>query len=109
MSSSLILSSSSDALALVGPAADDAPIDLTPMLDVRCAVDFVLGTGTVTMRECLRLQRHSVIRLIQREGADLSVSVRGVTIATGEVVIIDDSTALRISHVRPPPGLVETA
>jgi flagellar motor switch/type III secretory pathway protein FliN len=106
MSSSLILSSSSDGIA-GGAAGDDAPVDLAPMLDVRCAVDFILGTGTVTMRECLRLQRHSVVRLIQREGADLSVSVRGVTIATGEVVIIDDSTALRISHVRPPPG-VET-
>ena len=75
------------------------------MLDVRCAVDFILGTGALTMRECLRLQRHSVVRLAQREGADLHVSVRGVTIATGEVVIIDDTTALRISHVRPPRGL----
>ena len=107
MSSSLILSSSSD--ALVGDVAPpEGPVDLTPMLDVRCAVDFILGTGTVSVRECLGLQRNSVLRLIQREGADLQVSVHGVTIATGEVVIIDDSTALRISHVRPPPGL-ETA
>jgi flagellar motor switch protein FliN len=90
----------------VAPA--EGPIDLTPMLDVRCAVDFILGTGTVSMRECLQLQRNSVLRLSQREGADLQVSVHGVIIATGEVVIIDDSTALRISHVRPPPGL-ETA
>jgi flagellar motor switch/type III secretory pathway protein FliN len=88
--------------------ADGGAVDLTPMLDVRCAVDFILGTGTVTMRECLRLQRHSVIRLKQREGADLHVSVSGVAIAHGEVVIVDDSTALRISHVRPPPGLEAT-
>jgi flagellar motor switch/type III secretory pathway protein FliN len=103
MSSSLILSSNTD-LALVNPPVVASPGDLTSMFDVRCAVDFILGTGTVTMRECLRLQRHSVIQLIQREGADLHVSVRGVTIAHGEVVIIDESTALRISHVRPPPG-----
>ena len=107
MSSSLILSSSSD-VVVADASADDAGLDLGPMLDVRCAVDFILGTGTVSMRECLRLQRHSVVRLIQREGADLSVSVRGVTIATGEVVIIDDTTALRISHVRPPRGLETT-
>jgi hypothetical protein len=50
------------------------------------------------------LQRPSVVRLIS--GVRRShVSVRGVTIANGEVVIIDDSTALRISHVRPPPGV----
>lgn len=104
MSSSLILSSSSD-IAVIEPPADVASVDLTSMLDVRCAVDFILGTGTLTMRECLRLQRHSVVRLAQREGADLYVSVRGVTIAHGEVVIIDDATALRVSHVRPPPGM----
>jgi len=97
--------SSSSEIAVIDPPADAASVDLTPMLDVRCAVDFILGTGMLTMRECLRLQRHSVVRLGQREGADLQVSVRGVTIANGEVVIIDDSTALRISHVRPPPGL----
>ena len=90
----------------VAPA--EGPVDLTPMLDVRCTVEFILGTGRVSMRECLGLQRNSVVRLIQREGADLHVSVHGVTIATGEVVIVDDATALRISHVRPPPG-VETA
>jgi flagellar motor switch/type III secretory pathway protein FliN len=104
MSSSLILSSSSDEVA-DEPSAGEGVLDLSSMFDVRCAVDFVLGTGTVTMRECLALQRHSVLRLIQREGADLHVSVRGVTIATGEVVIIDDTTALRVSHVRPPPGV----
>jgi flagellar motor switch/type III secretory pathway protein FliN len=104
MSSSLILSSSSDGMA-DDLSAGEVPLDLSPMFDVRCAVDFVLGTGTLTMRECLGLERHSVVRLIQREGADLHVSVRGVTIATGEVVIIGDTTALRISHVRPPPGV----
>ena len=88
-----------------GLSAGEAPLDLSSMFDVRCAVDFVLGTGTLTMRACLGLQRHSVVQLTQREGADLHVSVRGVTIATGEVVIIDDTTALRISHVRPPPGV----
>jgi flagellar motor switch/type III secretory pathway protein FliN len=104
MSSSLILSSSTD-LAVAAPTPVAAPpVDLSSMYDVRCAVDFIVGTGVVTMRECLQLQRHSVLQLIQREGADLHVSVRGVTIAHGEVVIIDDSTALRISHVRPPPG-----
>jgi flagellar motor switch/type III secretory pathway protein FliN len=107
MSSSLILSSSTEGAA-GGVPPEEAAIDLTPMLDVRCSVDFILGTGTVSMRDCLRLQRHSVVRLNQREGADLHVSVHGVTIATGEVVIIDDTTALRISHVRPPRG-VETA
>jgi flagellar motor switch protein FliN/FliY len=75
------------------------------MLDVRCAVDFVLGTGTFKVRDCMQLQRHSVVRLAQVAGSDLEVRVHGITVATGEVVILEDSTALRISRVSPPPGM----
>lgn len=75
------------------------------MGDVQCAVDFVLGSATMRMRDCLQLRPQSVVRIEQSAGADLHVSVHGVTIATGEVVIIDDTTALRISYICPPPGL----
>lgn len=84
------------------PGADDV---LGPMLDVRCPVDFVLGNGVLTIRDCLRLEWHSVLPLAQSAGSDLVVSVHGVPIASGEVVIVDDTTALRISHMLPPPGL----
>ena len=73
MSSSLILSSSTDAIVVADAAPEEGPVDLTPMLDVKCAVDFILGTGMVTMRECLRLQRHSVLRLIQRSSIPVLV------------------------------------
>jgi len=96
MSSSPILSSSSEA----GPAADP----LAAMLDVRCIVDFVLGTGLLKVRHCLRLERHSIVPLAQPAGSDLEVRVHGVTVATGEVVILDDNTALRISKVASPLG-----
>jgi flagellar motor switch/type III secretory pathway protein FliN len=33
------------------------------------------------------------------------VRVHGITIASGEVVIVDDTTALRISKVTPPAGV----
>ena len=78
---------------------------LSPMLDVRCNVDFVLGTGTLKVRDCLRLERQSVVKLAQPAGADLDVLVHGVLVARGEVVILDDNTALRISHVTPPAGI----
>jgi len=104
MSSSPTSSSSSEPAA--APVATDYESDpLEPLLDIRCQVDFVLGTGTITMRECLRLERHKVLRLQQSAGCDLGVSVHGVLVATGEVVIIDDTTALRVSHVTPPAGV----
>jgi flagellar motor switch protein FliN len=78
---------------------------LEPLLDIKCHVDFVLGTGKMSLRDCLRLERHAVIRLDQSAGCDLGVSVHGILVATGEVVIIDDTTALRVSHVTPPAGV----
>jgi flagellar motor switch protein FliN len=78
--------------------------ELRPFHDVLCDVDVVLGTGSMTVRECLRLKRHTVIRLAQTAGADLRVLVNGVPIAHGEVVILDDSTAIRITEILPPTG-----
>ena len=97
MSSSPISSFSSEA----GEASDP----LAAMLDVRCTVDFVLGTGGLKMRDCLRLERQSIVPLAQAAGSDLEVRVHGITVASGEVVIIDDNTALRISKVTPPAGV----
>jgi len=78
---------------------------LAPMFDVRCGVEVVLGTASLRMRDCLRLERQSIVRLHQSAGSDLEVRVNGVTVATGEVVILDDNTALRISRVSPPLGV----
>jgi flagellar motor switch/type III secretory pathway protein FliN len=86
-----------------------APVDpalapLTPMFDVRCRVEFILGTGSITIRDCLRLEPHSIVRLKQSAGSDLTVKVHNVIIATGEVVIADETTALRVNHISPPAG-----
>jgi len=74
------------------------------MLDVVCLVEVFLGTGSITVRDCLKLQRLSVIRLDQIAGADLDVRVHGVAVALGEAVIVDESTAVRITAVAPPVG-----
>lgn len=97
MSSSPTSSSSSEA-----PAPADA---LASMLDVACGVDFVIGSGQLTVRECLRLGRHSVVGLEQPAGGDLEVRVHGVSIAHGEVAVIDDNAALRVTRVAAPLGV----
>ena len=101
MSSSQTSSSSSE--MVMGHEA--LPASLAPMFDVRCLVEFILGTGNITIRECLRLEVHGIIRLQQSAGSDLSVRVHNVNVATGEVVIADETTALRINRVSPPAGV----
>jgi flagellar motor switch protein FliN/FliY len=98
MSSSSNSSSSSEADTVVGGAA------LVPLNDVVCQVAVLLGTATVSVRECLRWTRNSVVRLRQDAGADMQVTVNGVPVAVAEVVIIDDSTAVRVTEILPPPS-----
>lgn len=87
-------------------SSSEAPAEspLTPLMDVDCVVDFVIGTGRIRMRDCLRLERSSIVRLEQASGSDLELRVQGRPVAHGEVVVVDSSTALRISKVIQPPG-----
>ena len=78
---------------------------LSSMHDIHCAVDFVIGTGRLKVRDCLRLDRQSIVPLDQSGGADLELRVHGVPVAMGEVVIMDDITALRLTRITPPAGL----
>ena len=95
MSSSLISSFSSD-------VSDSSAFD--HLGDLRCPVTVVLGTASITVRQCLALGPQVVLRLEQAAGEDLRIDVNGVTIARGEVAIIDTSTAIRLTDFAPAPG-----
>ena len=72
--------------------------------DVACSVEVILGTGTVSVRECLALAHHSVIRLTQPAGSDLQLRINGIPIAQCEIVVVDDSTSVRLTEILPPPS-----
>jgi flagellar motor switch protein FliN/FliY len=74
------------------------------VMDVPCQVDFILGTTSVKVRDCVRFSVDSIIKLKQSAGADLEVRVGGVPVAAGEVVIVDETVALRLSRILPPAG-----
>jgi len=93
MSSSPTSSSSSEALPFA------------PMLDVQCHVDFVIGTTRMTVRDCLALGRYSMIRLGQVAGADFDLRVHGVSVAQGEVAVVDDNATVRITRITVPSGV----
>jgi len=96
MSSSPNSSSSSEPLA-----------ELSPLYDVPCEVSVVLGTGRVSVRQCLYLKPKTVIPLAQVAGSDMQLLVNGIPIATGEVAVLDDSTAVRLTQIVPPPSTEE--
>ncbi len=88
-----------------------APVldDYAPLHDVTCEVSVVLGTGRMSVRECLYLKAQTIIPLAQAAGADLQMTVNGVLVAHGEIVVLDDSTALRLNGIVPPPSAEEVS
>jgi flagellar motor switch protein FliN/FliY len=100
MSSSPNSSSSSSA-----PASAIAAGPLAWLSDVPCRVEFILGTCTIKVRECVEFQTDSLVRLVQPAGSDLEVRVEGVPIAAGEVLVVNDSSALRVTRILPPAGV----
>jgi flagellar motor switch protein FliN len=88
-------------------SSTEAAAPFLGMLDVRCQVDVIVGTGSITVRDCLKLQRDSVIRLRETAGDDLRVYVQGVTAATGEIVVDDETTSVKITEILPPQGAAE--
>ena len=103
MSSSSNSSSSSGAANAAAGQAGRATA-LVPLNDVVCQIDVLLGTATVSVRECLHWRRNSIIRLRQTAGSDMQVTINGVPVAIGEVVIVDDSTAVRVTEILAPPS-----
>jgi len=95
---------SSSPSSLSSSEAAGAGDPLAPLHDVSCRVDVVLGSATLTVRQCLTLGHDSIVRLAQSAGNDLQVVVNGVPVALGEVVIIENSTALRITDILAPPS-----
>jgi flagellar motor switch protein FliN len=89
-------SSSSDESAQADPFA--------PLHDVVCRVDVMLGSAAMSVRDCIGLRRDSIVRLSKLAGGDMEVLVNGIPVAHGEVVIMDETTAIRVTELVPPPS-----
>lgn len=72
--------------------------------DVVCRVDVMLGSAAMSVRECIGLHRDAIVSLPKPAGGDLEVIVNGILIAYGEVVIVDESTAIRVTELVAPPS-----
>lgn len=100
MSSSQSSSSSSSA---AGTAPPPAPAPFAALGDVPCHVEVVLGTRTLRVRDCLGIQPGEILKIDQAAGADMTLLINGVPVATGEVLVVDDHTSVRVTEVLPAP------
>ena len=85
-------------LAGVGPATiQDRRIAL--LNDVEMGVSVELGRARMTVRELLALGPGVIVELNRAAGAPVDLLVNGTLMARGEVVVVDEEFAIRISEI----------
>jgi flagellar motor switch protein FliN len=90
-------------------AMEPTPVRFTPsgqanldfVHDVPLQVRAVLGKSTMPLREVVSLQSGSVFQLDKLASEPVDVYVNNVLIARGEVVVVDDKYAVKISQLNP--------
>lgn len=73
---------------------------LQPYGDVRIDFEAQLDRTTLTLREIMALDRGSVIKLSRSAGENLDVVIGGVRIGEGEMVVAQQTVAIRIAEIR---------
>ena len=72
---------------------------------VEMEVTVELGRARRTVRDLLEVQVGSVIELDRSAGSPVDVLVNGMLIARGEVVVVEDEFAVRITEILDSSGL----
>jgi flagellar motor switch protein FliN/FliY len=86
------------------PIIENTPItsdkkQLGMLTDVSLNVSFELGRTKQNVREILQLKKGSIIRLEKLVGEHVNMLVNKKAIAQGEVVVVDDKFAVRITDI----------
>lgn len=72
--------------------------------DVPLLISAVLGRTAMPLREVVSLQAGSVFELDKAAAEPIDLFVNNILIARGEVVVVDDKYAVKISELNPPVG-----
>ena len=72
---------------------------MSRFLDVSVQVSVELGRVILPMGELIQLGEGSVLELERQIGEPVDLLAQGVRFARGEVVVVDDSYAVRITEV----------
>lgn len=81
--------------ASLEPGADN--LDLLMDVDMRLTVE--LGRARLKFRDVLNLSTGSVVELAKLTSEPVDIMVNGALLASGEVVVVDDHFAVRITKL----------
>jgi flagellar motor switch protein FliN/FliY len=80
-------------------AANQNSANINMLMDVPLNITIELGRTQMTLRQTLDLQQGSVVALDRLAGDPVDVYVNEKLIAHGEVVVVDDKFAVRITEI----------
>ncbi|MFO7610811.1 MAG: flagellar motor switch protein FliN [Candidatus Krumholzibacteriia bacterium] len=73
--------------------------NLDLLLDVNLQVSVELGRARLKFRDVLNLAQGSVVELSRQSSEPVDIMVNGALLATGEVVVVDDHFAVRVTKL----------
>jgi len=73
--------------------------NLDMLLDVNLKISVELGRAQLKFRDVLNLSTGSVVELGRQMSEPVDILVNGALLATGEVVVVDDHFAVRITKL----------
>lgn len=91
-----------DALPPLGPSlhSNDAPIrSIAALADVEMTVSVELGRTKIAIRDLLSIHNGAVVQLDRSITHPVDVLVHGTLIARGEVVVVDECFAVRVTEL----------
>ena len=80
-------------------ATAENPTNLNLVLDVPVSLSVELGCSQLPMRDVLQLNVGSVVQLDKSADAPVELSINGKLIARGQVVVIEDRFAVKITEI----------
>lgn len=94
--------SAQDTVAITDSAVANFSEDLNLILDIPVNMTVELGRTKMTIKELLSLSPGSIVSLDGLAGEPLDILINGYLIAQGEVVVISDKFAVRITDIITP-------
>ncbi len=84
-----------------GGDEDPPPESLTldDLMNIRMGLSAELGSAQMTVRDILALKAGSIVTLSKMAGEPTDITLNGLPLARGEVVVISDTLHVRMSEI----------
>ena len=85
--------------------ADAMLRDLVHVQDIPLQISIEVGRLRLRVRDLMKLAPNSVIELRRPVGEPFDICINGVPVARGEVILVEQSSGVRIIELQKPGGL----